>query len=885
MSIKIKIKPSFLLNEKVRVKGLPAKISKFGNKGEVFIKYTDEYDIEKYGNDDMLLSKNDIKKNIRNDIFVSPSKSTWVVPEKKEFVEWVNKTFYYDDNKISNEFTLFKQQKFVRDYLQKDSPYRGLLLYHGLGSGKTCASIAIAENLKEDKNIIVVLPASLKSNFEISGLKKCGSESYKGVNGDREIEKYYKFISLNSRNALKTFEKLGNIDNSVVIIDEVHNLISRIVSSIKGASSQGKGIYDFLMSAKNVKYVFLSGIPLVNSIFEAGIICNLLHGYIELHIFDILKISGVPNKNTNLAQLKTNLEELKFIVYLNINSRNNTIELTTSIKKYEYDFDECVDIMIKAAKSAEIDIKYNDTKEMALFPETEETFDKYFIQNKNTEEETLINKNMLSRRMLGLISYYKSEDDKSYPTLRETQIINVPMSDYQFTMYQFARDKERNTDKKIARAKKKSGEKNSENFSKSVFRIFSRMISNFSFPKEFKRFDFIKDDNKNIETNGADGVPNLLKELDIEANGVNGVSPLEDEKKISIRKKKIKKMKETQILSEMKKKSDIYLTMDALSQYSPKMKKMIEMIINTDGLILIYSTFVSIEGIKIFSDVLEQNGFTKYNNKNDINKLPYTLSYTLFTGVEKDKEKEKSIETFNLEKNKNGDIIKVLLISSSGAEGLDLRNVRNVFIMEPHWNEARISQVIGRARRKNSHMDLPKEMRYVNIYRFHSVLTDKQKSVYDEEFTSDEHIFKIAKKKEKITEETLNIMKNVAVDCKLHAYKNCFTFGKNATGLSYLPKIREDEIYSQETRTVTKKIKLIRGGITKDNKVVLIDGKKKKVYYATDVDMIVPIKNITKLKKKVFVDVESGNVYDAKSATGSNPIIIGKVNENSYFVK
>ena len=242
MSVKIKIKPSFLLNEKVRVKGLPAKISKIGNKGEVFIKYTDEYDIEEYGSNNVLLSRNDIKKNIRNDIFVSPSKSTWVVPEKKEFVEWVNKTFYYDNNKPLNGFTLFKQQKFVRDYLQKDSPYRGLLLYHGLGSGKTCASIAIAENLKEDKNIIVILPASLKSNFEISGLKKCASESYKGVDGDKEIEKYYKFISLNSRNTLKSFEKLGNIDNSVVIIDEVHNLISRIVSSIKGSSTQGKGI-------------------------------------------------------------------------------------------------------------------------------------------------------------------------------------------------------------------------------------------------------------------------------------------------------------------------------------------------------------------------------------------------------------------------------------------------------------------------------------------------------------------------------------------------------------------------------------------------------------------------------------------------------------------
>ena len=145
---------------------------------------------------------------------------------------------------------------------------------------------------------------------------------------------------------------------------------------------------------------------------------------------------------------------------------------------------------------------------------------------------------MLTRRMTGLVSYYKSEDDKSYPTLRETEIINVPMSDYQFAMYQFAREKERNSDKKVARAKKKSGAKNSENFSKSVFRIFSRMISNFTFPKKFKRFDFIKDDDKKNNKKNKNKNKNkneddiLLQELDIEANG-------DDEKKnINTKKKK-----------------------------------------------------------------------------------------------------------------------------------------------------------------------------------------------------------------------------------------------------------------------------------------------------------------------------------------------------------
>ena len=43
---------------------------------------------------------------------------------------------------------LLTHQKIVRDYINLYTPYRGLLLYHGLGSGKTCSSISIAEGLK-----------------------------------------------------------------------------------------------------------------------------------------------------------------------------------------------------------------------------------------------------------------------------------------------------------------------------------------------------------------------------------------------------------------------------------------------------------------------------------------------------------------------------------------------------------------------------------------------------------------------------------------------------------------------------------------------------------------------------------------------------------------
>ena len=61
------------------------------------------------------------------------------------------------DNSNDAGFSLLTHQKIVRDYLNMFTPYRGLLLYFGLGTGKTCSSIAIAEGMKDTKKIIIML--------------------------------------------------------------------------------------------------------------------------------------------------------------------------------------------------------------------------------------------------------------------------------------------------------------------------------------------------------------------------------------------------------------------------------------------------------------------------------------------------------------------------------------------------------------------------------------------------------------------------------------------------------------------------------------------------------------------------------------------------------
>jgi hypothetical protein len=85
----------------------------------------------------------------------------------------------------------YPYQKFVREYMRQDSPYRGVITYHGLGSGKTCTAIATAEALfsTANKKIIVMTPASLKKNF-LKEVSLCGFRHFRLQNFWTELPLY-----------------------------------------------------------------------------------------------------------------------------------------------------------------------------------------------------------------------------------------------------------------------------------------------------------------------------------------------------------------------------------------------------------------------------------------------------------------------------------------------------------------------------------------------------------------------------------------------------------------------------------------------------------------------------------------------------------------------
>lgn len=113
---------------------------------------------------------------------------------------------------LNKTIKLSDHQLLLKNYLTPDSPYSGLLLFHGLGLGKTCAAINIAENFKEQvekyqtKIYIVVPGPTLKAEWR-SQLVKCTGNEYKtSINKDNTIQdinetkinNYYKIMSVKS---------------------------------------------------------------------------------------------------------------------------------------------------------------------------------------------------------------------------------------------------------------------------------------------------------------------------------------------------------------------------------------------------------------------------------------------------------------------------------------------------------------------------------------------------------------------------------------------------------------------------------------------------------------------------------------------------------------
>ena len=864
----------------------------------------------------------------------------------------------------STDFSLLTHQKIVRDYLNLYTPYRGLLLYHGLGSGKTCTSIAIAEGMKDSKRVIIMTPASLRANY-IEELKKCGDLLYKRnqywewistvenqealktisvllslpqeyirrhggaffinvkkpsnysdlSDNDKKvleeqlnemIRQKYTFINYNGLRSTRLAEMTSNytrniFDNSVVIIDEAHNLISRIVNKIKkekGITGEEKKkkkeegkeeekkeedsifgeqtplnlatkLYYMLLRAKNARVVLLSGTPVINYPNEFGILFNILRGYIKTWK---IPINVKTNKKIDKQTLQEILMGEKSLDYLDYSPSSKILTVTrnpfgfknkikkesgyqgvSNVKKEESgdlvidneftsddDFERKIISILKRNDIDVIPSGIHVINQKAL-PDDLNTFMSRYI---NDSDKSLQNVDALKRRIIGLSSYFRSAQESLLPRYNKQlgvdyHIVRIPMSDVQFKIYEAARKQERELEGK----KPKSNTEELFEEKASTYRIFSRLFCNYVMPD--RPIPMSNKKKKEDEKEGEAAIPEMAQ-LIKEGTKIESKQDVEDEREGEIEGDEILdaiggtsyKERLDRAIKNIEEHSNDFLTPEALETYSPKFLHMLENIddpINHPGLHLVYSQFRTAEGIGLFSLVLEKNGFARFRiKKNHLNIWEIDIpevdegkpTYALYTGTETSEEKEMLRHIYNGEwnqipesigsvlkskyhNNNMGEVIKVFMITSSGSEGINLRNTRYVHIMEPYWHPVRTEQVIGRARRICSHKDLPKALQTVEVYIYLMVFSESQlksdeaielkrkdlsKAIPRVPITSDQYLFEISEIKAKLTSQLTDAVKESSFDCYIYSNGKCVNFGDPTNDkYAYVPNYAEQQ--------------------------------------------------------------------------------------------
>jgi superfamily II DNA or RNA helicase len=210
-----------------------------------------------------------------------------------------------------------------------------------------------------------------------------------------------------------------------------------------------------------------------------------------------------------------------------------------------------------------------------------------------------------------------------------------------------------------------------------------------------------------------------------------------------------------------------------LSEYSSKLFNLLENIQTSPGNIFIYSNYVSYGGTSLLKQLLLYNGYKEYKSRSS---MEYK-SFVVFDESTNLETREKYRRIFNSIQNKDGKLIKIIIGSPIISEGITLKNVRQVHILEPSWNMSRINQIIGRAVRNYSHHALEPSDRNVEIFKYVSIYTPSKtltnSTLY--QFFIDKEKYILAEEKDRSNKKVERLLKQISFDCEINKSRNLIT--------------------------------------------------------------------------------------------------------------
>lgn len=745
---------------------------------------------------------------------------------KYELPEIIKKEGVDPCNNRDRKVELRRYQKFIAKYLDFNSIHRSMLVYHGLGSGKTATAINVYNalyNYTPGWNVFILIKASLKGGWLADIQRWLSKDEYKFR------YKNIIFVNYDSPRADKKFmEELQKVDASkmsLFIIDEVHNFIRNVYSNI--SSSGGKRaqvIYDYIIQNRkedpNTRVVLLSATPAINKPFELALLFNLLRD--------------------------------------------------------------------------------------GSFPKNESKFNHMFINESYYQTMNTANKNLFQRRILGLVSRYVGGTPDLYAS-KTVHYVESVMSEYQADIYKYYEDLE----KEIAKKSRLAGQ------SDTVYKSYTRQASNFVFPQISQS---INGENRprpgKFRISERDAMKMMEMDKDVDESQLKVQKGSDTVMKVAEYAEALKSYQQSfdNYLQKIdnKDKTSKYTILDdykvyldkyqgdydkfiesttkrsglftAMHDCSSKMIRIIFTVMNSPGPCVVYSNYVMMEGLEMFKVYLKYFGF--YSVMKNMRLQPGKVGYVEFHGgIKARKDRDLGQAMYNAATNKQGNQIKMILISAAGAEGLNLLNTRQVHIMEPYWNEVRVHQLIGRAIRLCSHAGLPMEDRKVDVFRYKAVRNKKSRLLGN---TTDMHLEDLARSKDNMIQSFLDAIKEAAVDCELNKKHNmlqddykCFQFEE--------PSLFEKNIGPAFKEDIDDDMKMNNGSNSLNATTVRIKVMKIKARKRLSAPDVVDNVKYSKTKDYWYY-ADSGTVYDfdlhfavGKVAIGKNDLPV-KLDEDTYVI-
>lgn len=708
--------------------------------------------------------------------------------------EYINKEY----NQLCNptSFNLTPQQKFCGQFFNPLTNFRSGLIYHGLGSGKTCTSLVIGEafkNARPGQRILYVVPAPLVDQYyeEIIGrfspqgdLNSCTYQCmvFKGESDDEYTRSMY--INADENSILQQIKQ--EYSDELQKLEEIRKkAIEKGEEEPKNTKEYKKqlNIVEHAKSNMDLQINKVSGkVAITFEILSHNVFINMLFRTIEGELTKGDIFPGVQRRRFNQGQGVFEkggiliIDEIQRLV-----SAGGILykKLYTAIKYY---FHPELRIILMSATPV-----YDNPYELALtmnllqpripFPTKKEDFYKFFmgedtdegcVKSKDAwvkENSCIINHEMLRYLCSGYVSYFKGGNPIVYPYKRIITMEHI-MKRGQLDEYIKAL---------------RSDIKNDKNFEK----------------KGIINDEILFGDINSVNDDSISGIYVNTQQYS------NIAFPTTETLNISKETSEIRKNRIESFKDELKRKklSGPEQVIEYINEkgYSTKLAKIIELSIRSTGPVFIFSNWLQY-GVQALSVILEACGYVKFPLQGE--KRYFIWSSETKSLRNADEIINSARSTFNSPENADGSLLKIILGTRSVMEGVSFKNVKEVHITDPWWNEARIQQILARAVRFCSHSFLPPEQRYVDIYRHYSSLPIEytpdgemipNESVMEmleseglkegfkdfEIYGVDKKMSFVASKKELINSEFEQILKEVSIDCELNKNGNLIRLEEN----------------------------------------------------------------------------------------------------------